>query len=184
VTIKHSNLGGSAGNEIDTAIYLGGFHDDCSGWTIERNYIHHVSHYTMIQGVKMTNALVQYNLFKDGWGKETIRGQLKFSGNTIRYNRFHNACGQGGGAGEGCTAEIAAWGESGSGLWDNNRIYGNWFYLTRDMNSGGTIVIGGNGSTWSGSPGNNNLVFNNTFAGYSDGWMNGYILLNGGSGNV
>lgn len=131
----------------------------------------------------MVDTIVQYNRFADSYGKEAIRGQLEWRGNTIRYNQFYNACGQGGGVGEGCTAEIAAWGEVGIGAWDDNKIYGNWFYLDRDSNSGGSIVIGGNGTTWLGSSGNNNLVYNNTFAGYSGGWMNGYILLNGESGN-
>ena len=169
-------------NYPDQVMYLGGFQNSCSNWTLEHSYLHNVAHYTMIQAVSMVNSLIQYTQFSNGWGKEAIRGQLNFSGNTIRWNKFHNACGQGGGAGEGCTAEIAAWGEVGN--WNDNKIYGNTFYRTRDENSGGTIVIGGNGSTWLGSSASNTLVYNNTIAGIAGSQVGGIILINGGTGNV
>ena len=185
ITVRYASGGGTASSPSSSEVlYMGGFHDNCDGWLIEKNLLAYHIHYTLVQAVKATNSTFQYNRFHESRGKEAIRGQVGFSGNTIRWNQFFNACGQGGGEGEGCTAEIAAWGETGSGLWDNNKIYGNWFYLNRDVNSGGSIVIGGNGTSWAGSAANNTLVYNNTFAGYSGGWMAGHILVNGGSGNI
>lgn len=189
ITVRYTNFGtkeGStySGSEADDVIYIGGFSNNCSNWLIEYGYLHNVASYTMIQAVRLTDSIIQYNLLRNGWGKEAIRGQLGFSNNTIRYNKFQDACGYTGLPGEGCTAEIAAWGESGSGLWDGNKIYGNAFYRTRDENSGGTIVIGGNGSTWLGSAANNTLIYNNTIAGINGSNVGGNIVINGGSGNT
>lgn len=186
VTVKYLNLGGAegtsyTGGEPDSAIYQGGFYDTCTNWTIEHNYIHNVLVSIMFGG--SNGAVVQYNRFQWSWGKECIRGQNVAKNLIIRFNQFYNACGYTGLPGEGCTAEIAIW-DADAGNLDNNEIYGNWFYLNRDANSGGSIVIGGNSTSWAGSAANNTLVYNNTFAGYSAGWMAGNILVNGGSGNI
>jgi len=189
ITVRYMNLGGAegttyTGSEPGTAIYNGGFFDTCTSWTIEYNYLHNIGSFTLIQFAGTNGATVQYNHFRNSWGKEAIRGQGVSKNLIIRWNQFYNACGYTGLPGEGCTAEIAIWGSDSPGDHDNNEIYGNWFMLTRDSNSGGTIVVGGNGGSWFGVPANNTKIYNNTIAGHSGGNQAGYILVNGGSGNI
>jgi hypothetical protein len=168
----------------DDVIKGTGYSSNCDGWTISRSYAHNAAHYCIFCANGFDGATVEYSRIQNGWGKEAIRGQIVFKNGTIRYNQFVNSCGQSGGEGEGCTAEIALW-DGGAGAWDGNKIYGNYFYRTRDENSGGTIVVGGNGGSWAGSPASSTLVYNNTIAGIS-GSVNtgGNILVNGGSGNI
>ena len=187
VTIRYLNAGGTEGStpqgsDVDTVIYVGGFQQSCTGWTISRSYLHNASHYTIIQFAGANGITVEYTRLQNSWGKEAIRGQIVAANLIIRYNQFYNACGDGGAAGEGCTAEIALW--DGSNF-SGNQIYGNWFYRSNgDLSSGGTIVVGGNGSSWVGPSASNTLVYNNTIAGFTGGWYIGMILVNGGSGNV
>lgn len=188
VVVQYFNIGGAegttyTGSEPGEAIYHGGFDETCRNWTIARNYLHNIASYTMVQFAGTDTATVEYNHFRNGWGKEAIRGQNIARNLVIRFNQFYNACGNTGLPGEGCTAEIASWG-GGAGAHDNHQIYGNWFYRTRHENSGGTIVVGGDGVSWLGAPTNDTLVYNNTVAGISGAGVGGNILVNGGSGNI
>jgi hypothetical protein len=101
----------------------------------------------------------------------------------IRHNTFKDSCQfTPGDPTSGCTAEIAAWGATGSGLWDGNEIYGNLIQkTTSEHNSGGAIVVGGDGAGWLGSPASNTKIYNNTIVGIQSGMA--VILVNGGSGN-
>lgn len=192
VIISYLNLGGPEGStytgstEVNQVVYNlrepGG--DFCLNWQIDHLYMHNVAHFTMIQFAGSDGHTVEYSLFKNGWGKEALRGQARTKNLTIRWNQFHNACGSTGVSGEGCTGEIAIW-DGGSGDFDNVKIYGNTFYRTRDENSGGTIVVGGDGVSWVGSPTNNTLIYNNTIAGiHNNPGAGPNILINGGTGNV
>lgn len=79
----------------------------------------------------------------------------------------------------GCTAEIALW--DGSNF-DNNEVYGNVFYkTTTEINTGGVVVIGGDGTGFVGPSTSNSKIYNNTLAGYRDGQAR--LIINGGSGN-
>lgn len=196
ITISHVNLNDQEGSTGPTsqncsAVYLGGFNNLCTGWTISRSYIHDCGHGTEIQCANCTGLTVEYTLFKNSWGKEAIRGQLNARNMTVRWCQFYNACGQGGGAGEGCTAEIASWGTLGDGgNYDNTEIYGNSFWRNRDENSGASVLVGGQdceqgpGCAWGGDSADNTKVLNNTFAGFSGGNQVGFVWILGGSNNV
>lgn len=192
ITFRYSAIGAANSGE-GSADANGGFYfasfsgpgpSSCENWTIERSHVFNVVIPLMCAGCN--GFLIQYNRFGESWGKEAIRGQHSFSGHVIRYNEFVDSCqGQ-----DTCTGEIAAWGFTGAGLYDNNQIYGNAFYKTgskQQINTGGVIILGGNGSSWLGSSASNNVIYNNTIAGFGDfpgaSWLSG-ILVNGGSGNV
>lgn len=187
ITVRYMDVGGQAiGNSFsasnpETGVYMGGFGSVCSNWTISRSHIHNVV--MVLQGAGVDGALIEYTHMGPAWQKEAIRGQLRMSNTVIRYNVFKDSCQfTPGDSTSGCTAEIAAWGETGSGRWDGNQIYGNVFQkTTNEHNSGGVIVVGGNGSSWVGSPANNTKIYNNTIVGFKQG--NAGILVNGGSGN-
>jgi hypothetical protein len=188
ITIKYVNAGGAegtsyTGSEPGFAFKVSGFDELCTNWTISRSYAHNIAHYATFHMNGLNGYNFEYNYIGNGFGKEAIRGQIALKNGSIKYNRFYNACGATGVSGEGCTAEIAIW-DGNSGGFDGNEIYGNWFYRTRDENSGGTIVVGGNGSSWAGPSASNTLVYNNTIAGISGGGVGGIILINGGTGNV
>ena len=199
ISARYLNIGVGEGATNEAAneqpFYMGGFAETCSGWTLSRSYLHNWTWYTMVQCAGCDGLVVEYSLFKNGWGKEAIRGQSTAKNMTIRFNRFEDACGYptstfGGQScqGCGCTAEIAIW-DGGANQFDNNKIYGNSFYRTKgranDFNDGGTIVVGGNGSSWAGSPANNTIIYNNTIAGIQSFLHTGAsILVNGGTGNV
>jgi hypothetical protein len=190
VTVRYVAMGAAAAGEsnadTDGGFYFASFAgpgpSSCENWTIDRIYLFNVVNPFNCAGCN--GFLIQYSRFGETWGKEAIRGQHSFSSHVIRYNEFVNSC-QGR---EACTAEIAAWAFTGSGLYDNNQIYGNVFYKsTGAQNTGGIIIIGGDGGSWVGSPGNNNVVYNNTFVGFNysgSGAHQTSILLHGGSGNV
>jgi hypothetical protein len=192
ITAKYLNLGGPEGTtytgaEVDDTVYLGGFGAYCSDWWVYRCYHHNVKSYTFVQAAGVQNVggsyglLIEYNHFRNGFGKEAIRGGNDITEDTIiRWNQFYNASGHTGLPGEGSTAEIAIW----DSACDNVEIYGNWFYRTRDDNSGGTIVVGGNGTSWEGPGANNCLVYNNTIAGVAGSTVGGNIQVLGGTGNV
>jgi hypothetical protein len=192
VTWRYTAMGNESAGE-GNADPNGGFYfasfsgpgsSSCENWTIERNHVFNVVIPLMCAGCN--GFLIQHNRLGESWGKEAIRGQHSFSSHIIRYNEFVDSC-QGR---DTCTGEIAAWGFNGSGLYDNNQIYGNTFYKTgskQQINTGGVIIIGGNGSSWLGAPANNNVIYNNTIVGLGDfpgaDWISS-ILVNGGSGNV
>ncbi len=191
LTFRYANFGdltntSYSGSEPDEVLKGSGFRSPCTNWTLEYSYLHNAAHYCLFCANGFDGATVRYNRFAYGWGKEAIRGQINFKNGTIAFNQFHNACGNTGVGGEGCTAEIAIWDDCASGGCDNNKIYGNTFFRNNgDENSGGTIVVGGNGSSWAGSSASNTLVYNNTIAGISGSTnTGGNILVNGGTGNT
>jgi len=190
LTIKYAHLGPTPSTSYsvsypDQVLKGTGYRSpNCRAWTVHRNLLTNAAHYCLFCANSFNGAVIEYNRFQYGWGKEAIRGQITFGTSSIRWNQFVDSCGQGGGTGEGCTAEIAIWDDCSGGSCDNNKIYGNYFYRTRDENSGGTIVVGGNGGSWVGSSANNTLIYNNTIAGIGGGGVGGNILVNGGSGNV
>jgi hypothetical protein len=189
LTVRYVNLGSvtgtsSAGSDgIDNVLKGTGYRANCANWTVQRSFLHNITHYCLFCANGFDGVTVEYSRFQDAWGKEAIRGQIAFKNGVIRWNQFHNACGSI--APDGCTAEIALW-DGSAGNWDNNKIYGNTFFRSNgDGNSGGTIVVGGdNGVSWAGSPASNTLIYNNTIAGISSAGSGGNILVNGGSGNV
>jgi len=184
LTFRYVDVGGSAGTGPSSAgvgAYLGGFGEGslaCENWTLQRNHIHNVKVHVHCPGC--TGLLVEHTYFGIGWGKEAIRGLVAAYNITIRHNIFKDSCQRDpGDSTSGCTGEIAIW----SGTNHNNiEIYGNVFYkTTSEVNSGGVIVIGGNGTSWTGPPTNNTKVYNNTIAGLKN-W-HADILINGGSNN-
>lgn len=194
VTLRYVNIGGVEGSsytdsEPTEALYIGGFSETCTNWTVQYSYFHNISHFTLFQLAGVNGMTIEYNLLKNGWGKEAIRGgNNNITKNVIiRHNKFENACGNTGEYGGGCTAEIGIWGAQNAGDMDNNEIYGNLFVRTvaGEYNTGGTIVVGGDGSTWLGPAASNTKVYNNTIYGV-DGTngVGGDIIVNGGSGNV
>lgn len=185
-TFRYINLGAAdignsrTGSEPD-GFYLGGFGEACESWTIEYNYIHNVELGVLLNDA--TNTIIQYNWFQHAWSKEIIRGQAATSGTIIRWNVMKDTCQDAGGGGEACTAEIAMWSGTTAGDYDNIEVYGNLIYkTTEEQNTGGSIVIGGDGSSWVGVSASNVLIYNNTIAGIHVGEAG--ILVNGGSGNV
>lgn len=188
VTIKYVNAGGAegtsyTGSEPDSAIKIAGFDELALNWTIQRCYLHNIAHAAHLHLNGVDGITIEYNWISNGWGKEAIRGQIAMKNAVVRYNWFFNAGATSGVPGEGCTAEIAIW-DGNSGGFDNVEIYGNVILRTNsDDNSGGAIVVGGNGSSWVGPSASNCKVYNNTIAGIEGGSVGANILINGGSGN-
>lgn len=193
ITIKYVNAGGAEGNsytgsEPDVALQVSCFlsGQDNNSWTIQRSYFHNIAHFALLLLSSMDGATIEYNLLKNGWGKEGIRGQFVSKNLIIRFNRFENSCGTA--SPDACTADIALWSGDTTGSHDGNEIYGNTFYQSNtnghDLNTGGSIVVGGNGSTWVGVSASNTKVYNNSFTGLHGSGQHGSILINGGSGNV
>lgn len=181
LTFRYMDVGAATGGGVDSAassgLYLGGFGGGslaCENWTLHRSHVHNTKIHVQCAGC--SGLLVEYTHFGTGWGKEAIRGQVYAANMTVRHSVFKDSCQRDpGDSTSGCTAEIALW--DGSGF-DNNEVYGNVFYkTTSEINTGGVIVIGGNGSSWVGPSANNTKVFNNTMAGYKVGTA--IVLLNG-----
>ncbi len=189
VTIRYVDIGGpDVGNTyqagLPTPIYIirwADLADGCQNWLVEYNRLHNAVVHMHLNGV--IQWTIQYNQIEYGWGKEAIRGQLQYKNIVARYNVFKDSCQfNPDDATSACTAEIASWGSSGSELWDNNEVYGNVFLkTTSEINTGGNVVLGGNGGSWVGDPANNCKVYNNTFAGYETGTAG--VTINGGTGN-
>lgn len=181
LTLRYVDIGAPVGSGVSSAgssgLYLGGFGSGslaCDNWTLHRSHVHNTKIHVQCAGC---NALkIEYTHFGTGWGKEAIRGQVYASNMVVRHSVFKDSCQRDpADATSGCTGEIALW--DGSGF-DNNEVYGNVFYkTTNEINTGGVIIIGGNGSSWVGPGGANTKVFNNTLSGYKDGTA--MILLNG-----
>jgi hypothetical protein len=187
LTVRYLDIGGPAiGNVYDednpsAAFYLGGFGDSCDRWTIQSCHLHNVEIPIMIAGGD--DGLIERSFIGPAWQKEAIRGQIRSSRFVIRHNVFVDSCQfTPGDGGSGCTAEIAMWGEDREGAFSGNEIYGNVFRKTTDEhNSGGVIVVGGDGVGWVGAPASDTRIYNNTFVGFQRGTA--MVLVNGGSGN-
>jgi hypothetical protein len=184
LTLRYIDIGAQVGSGISSApssgLYLGGFGGGslaCENWIVHRSHIHNTMIHVQCAGC--SGLLVEYTHLGTGWGKEAIRGQVYAANMIVRHSVFKDSCQRNPSeSGSGCTAEIAIW--DGSGF-DNNEVYGNVFYkTTSEHNSGGVVVIGGNGTSWVGPSANNAKVYNNTISGYQDGTA--AILINGGNG--
>jgi hypothetical protein len=188
LTFQYVDVGGSPiGNTYSSSngdgFYMGGFGNSCDNWTISHSHIHNVKLAFQMAGAQ--NALIEYNHIGPAWSKEAIRGQDIARGHVIRHNTIKDACQMDPqqGSSSGCTAEIAMWGDTRAGYYDNVKIYGNIIQkTTTEDNSGGAIVIGGDGSSWVGTAANNVEVYNNTIVGMTN-WT-AVILINGGTGNI
>jgi hypothetical protein len=184
VTFRYVSLGSdttSPGAANSHGIYASGFgggSDAAQNWTFSRGYIRGTKIHVQCAGCD--GLLIEYSYLGLGWGKEAIRGQVHAANMVVRHNVFNNSCQRDpADSTSGCTAEIALW--DGSNF-DNNQVYGNVFRkTTSEVNNGGVIVIGGNGSSWVGPAANNTKVYNNTISGFRD-W-HADIVINGGSGN-
>jgi hypothetical protein len=154
--------------------------------TLSRCALHNYIH-TGVQGSGTNNLTIEYCHIGPGWGKEAIRGGNGSATDNwiIRYNRFWNASQTDPDDGtSGITAEIGIW-DAGSGSFDGNAVYGNWFFNQFSGGRNAIIVIGGDGGGgWNGVTGSNNVVYNNTFAGIAEASVFADILLNGGTGNI
>lgn len=186
LTFRYIDVGGATGSGVTSApssgLYLGGFGGGslaCQNWTLHRSHVHNTKIHVQCAGC--SDLLVEYTHFGTGWGKEAIRGQVYAANMIVRNSIFKDSCQRDpGDSTSGCTAEIALW--DGSGF-DNNEVYGNVFHkTTNEINTGGIVVIGGNGSSWVGPASNNSKVYNNTISGYKVGTA--IVLINGGSGNA
>lgn len=187
ITVQYADIGGSdignthTGSEPSSGFYIAGFDESCTNWTLSRNYVHNTMIAYHMNGTD--TGVIEYSYIAHHWGKEAIRGQIKFKNWTIRFNKLKDSCQKDpGDATSGCTAEIALW-DGSAGNWDNNKIIGNVIWkTTNENNCCGAIVVGGdNGGAWAGSPANNTLVLNNTIVGIDQG--QGGVLINGGTGN-
>lgn len=183
ITVRYAHVG-TSGTTFSTfydgeGFYIAGFGDSgpvtCDDWTIHRVLVQNVV--VGIQCSGCTGLTVEYTQFYIGWGKEAIRGQLDAKNMTVRWSRFEDSCMTRPSTTDRCTAEIAAWGYSPLGNYDNFKIYGNLFFKTESFlgengdvqnNSQGTILIGGDGVNQSGDdvPARNALLYNNTVAGH------------------
>lgn len=193
---KYINVGGAegtsyTGSEPEFCFKVAGFAEHALDWIIQRCYCHNIAHAAQFHLTGLNGGLVEYCWISNGWGKEAIRGQTTCKNLITRFNWFWNASMNSGVPLEGSTAEIAIWGaDQGAGSFDNNEIYGNVFFRNNsEENSGGTIVVGGDGTEsgtingWAGVVANNTKVYHNTITGVEGGGSGGNILLNGGSGN-
>ena len=184
-TIKYTHLGitpnaAAPGSYADNVLKGTGYRTPyCRAWTVQRNLLNNAQTYCLFCANGFVDPVIEYNKLMYGWGKEAIRGQIRFSDGIIRYNIFYDACGNGG---AGCTGEIALWDDAD---FDGNKIYGNTFYQSGTNNHDGpsdaTITIGGdNGVSSAGPPVIDTLVYNNTFYG-NPGGNHGRIRIYGSS---
>jgi hypothetical protein len=189
IVMRYINGGGAegttyTGSEPTHVFRIAGFDEIATDWTIERCYMHNIGSIALCHLYGLDTGLIQYNWLGNAWGKEAIIGSITFKNVVIRYNMLKDAAGDTGLPGEGATADIAIWNSDNAGDFDNNKIYGNIIWRTRDENNGGTIVVGGdNGVGWAGVPASNTEVYNNTIAGIQNA-LGGLILINGGTGNI
>lgn len=186
VTLRYCDIGGAYSetvwDEDETAVYLVNNSGLTTDWTITRCYLHNTEVLTYL--LNINDYTITYNYYGNGWGKEAIRGAEDVGDGTIAYNLFRDSTQDAGGGGEASTAPIAMWGATGSGFYDNIKVYGNVFWDTIALDTphtGGVIVLGGDGGGWLGSAANNCLVYNNTTVNHIN--FAAGILINGGTGN-
>lgn len=188
ITLQLCDIGGAdgvsyTGSEPNFAVYVGGFDELCQNLSVLQCRLHNIAHDAQFHITGLDGGTFRSNYVANGWGKEAVRGQSTFKNVTIAQNFFFNASQNSGEPGEGSTAEIAIW-DGGANAFDGNKILGNIFFRNNsEANTGGTIVVGGNGTSWPGSPANDTLILNNTIAGVEGGASGGIILINGGTGN-
>lgn len=175
LTFRYVDTGAAPGSGVETAdggFYLGGFgggSEACENWRIERSHIHNAIVHVQCAGC--SGMQIEFTHFGIGWGKEAIRGQVFSAQHIIRYNYFKDSCQKDpADPTSGCTAEIAMWDDDNPGSFSGNQIYGNIFQkTTSEHNSGGVIVIGGDGTGWVGAPATHTIIANNTIVGLKNG---------------
>lgn len=175
LTFRYVDVGGPNGTTYNsslpgTAFYLGGFGSVLSNWTISRCHLHNYAG-VAFQLAGASDITIEYTWMGPGWNKETIRGQIRASNLTIRYNVMKDGC-QGNpddptaGA---CTAQIGIW-DGNAGAFDGSKIYGNVFWSTTGTHhTDGCIMVGGDNISAVGASANNVVVYNNTFVGFRSG---------------
>jgi hypothetical protein len=190
LTVRYADVGGTQSATFseghpDTAFYLGGFSVAVTGWTVSHCYIHNVD--LPFQMASADQILIEYNYIGPSWQKEIIRGQIRATNVTIKYNVMRDGCqavaGDPPDGRVGCTAPIAIW-DGNANMFDDGAIYGNVISTTKTTNySDACIMIGGDGgATAAGSPANNWVVHNNTLAGVQSGTCT--IRFNGADTNT
>ena len=122
----------------------------------------------------------EYCDFGPGWGKEAIGAvDANLDSLTVRYCRFWNASQTDPNDGtSGLTAEIGGFGNGTT--YNNNKVYGCWFYNINADGRNACIAFGGLSKT---GTGNNNEVYNNTFVGFPEVSAYAEISMTG-SGNI
>lgn len=177
ITVKYVNIGGPesgntyTGNEADYSFKIAGFTEICTNWTLSRNYSHNTHIDYHINGAD--GGTIEYSYIRHGFGKESIRGQIRMSNYTIRHNVFKDSCqgNPGDPTGGACTAPIALFDGS---SWANTKIYGNVFYYTNNSSVQDAILaVGG----LEDPPVSGVEIYNNTFAGFKQGNLS--ILVRG-----
>lgn len=191
ITIQYSDIGGAegashTGSEPGEGVKVNCFTGSLStNITVAKSRIHNIQHFALLHFNGVDGCLIEDNWLGPAWGKEAIRGQIGFKNCIIRRNWFYNSCGTA--TPDACTAEIAIW-DGSANRFDNNEIYGNVIRCNGcdGGTSGVSILVGGNGSSWAGSPASGTLVFNNTIVGSVGTSFDSVpsILVNGGTGNI
>jgi hypothetical protein len=177
VMIRFVDIGGTASQDFseghpDTAVYLGGFGQTVTDWTVSRCYIHNVDCPFQLAGADQIT--IEHNWIGPSWQKEIIVGQIRSTNIKIRNNIMRDGCqavpGDPADGRVGCTAAIGIWG-GGAGEFDNGEIYGNVISTTKNTHySDGCILIGGDGGvSAAGASANNWKVYNNTIHGVQSG---------------
>ncbi len=184
VTARYCDLGGPYSHTFTAgqgeAVYLGGFDATIRDVTVSRCFLHN---WSFIQCAGADGVVVEYTAFAAGWAKEAFRGQGRCKNGVLRHNLFYNSTQfDPEDATSGATAEIAIW-DGAAGDFDNWEIYGNVIWNDRDIpHCCGTIVVGGDGTSFVGAPANDVRVYNNTIAGLAASAV-ALIDVNGGTGN-
>lgn len=167
LTVRYVHAGGTPvgnppTNGVDFAFKIAGFDEFCSGWTLSRMLVENTITTFHING--STGGTLEFSYIRNGWSKESVRGQIAMSNWAIRHNIFKDSC-QGNPADPtagACTGIIALFD---GGPWDNTKIYGNVFWNTNSVSvQDAIIVIGGTSETPTGGE-----IYNNTFAGIRNG---------------
>jgi hypothetical protein len=167
--LQYVDVGGAegtafTGSEPTEGIYIGGFTETVTGWTISRCRVHNVKLPFQLAGA--SGFTIEYTAMGPAWSKETIRGQVVAASLIIRYNYMHDACqGVPGEPGaEGCTGQIAIW--DGSNF-NGNQIYGNVIWTTKSTHHSDACILVG--STITPPTASNTVIYNNTLVGVASG---------------
>lgn len=181
ITIRYCDIGGTysfnySSGIPDYGIYFGGFGQTCDNWTISRNFIHNVGLVGQMAGVD--NIIWEYNWLGLNWSKEIVRGQIRATNVTFRYNILKDGCRNDGSGGEGCTAEIGIFGNQGdTPNFNGFAAYGNIIWKTiSQFDCCGSIMV----ESTSGG-----VIYNNTIVSAGSGsanlrlfWAPGSIIRN------
>lgn len=168
VTVRYAEVGGvlrqnySADNP-SAAFYFGGFGEVCEHWTLSRLFVHNVGIVGQMAGVD--SVIWEHSWLGLSWSKEIIRGQVRASNVTIRYNIMKDGCRDEHAPGTGCTAEVAFFGNQGSSNenYSNAAFYGNVIWKTIAQHNSDACLLVQNA--------HNGIAFNNTLVNNSSSGM-------------